>query len=273
MTKKLESLSDLTGELIAGHLQVTHQTAVKRYAVTCQKCKTRMEGYRHQDLLTNPRCHNRGCERPKPKTLQDFQEEEERLEQAAREERDRPLREIESKYKQSLNELGKATKERILSDREDEDTWKSIVDTVGVNLMSIAQAEKHNASMVNEYRAAHPEYYATPANSRALTDYWSRNNIQVLSVQIIERSVERLMQYGLLEQRPPVVETEPELLEEPPTPEPHPDDDGSEEGYDEETGERIRKSAYLIGKMNAEQYLRFKRLTLVTPGGQPIFGR
>jgi hypothetical protein len=272
MSKRLESLSDLTGELIAGHLQVTHQTAVKRYAVTCQKCKTRMEGYRHQDLLTNPRCHNRGCDRPTPTTLASFQEEQEEREAAEREAAERPLREIESKYKQSLNEFAKATKERILSDREDEDTWKSIVDTVGVNLMSIAQAEKHNASMVNEYRAAHPEYYATPANSRALTDYWSRNNIQVLSVQIIERSVERLREYGLLEE--PIVQPEPEeLLEEPIAPEPHPDDDGSEEGFDEATGERIRKSAHQTRMMSAEQYIRFKGLTLVTPGGPPIFGR
>jgi hypothetical protein len=266
MANKYDSMTDLSGELIAGHLQVTHQTAVKRYAVTCQRCNTRMEGYRHDDLLRSPRCHNRGCDRPTPTTLKSFQEEQERLEAAAREERERPIREAEAKLTKSLRELHKVTKERISTAKDDE----AFVDpaTLGIT-MTVAQADKHNAQMVNDYRAAHPEWYPGEGNCnvKALTDYWERNGIRILSVPIIERSVERLREYGLLESKPEPT-PEPELLET--VPEPEPVDDGSEEGYDEATGEKIRLNRYQLNRLSAAQYLSFKRIPIVAPSGPPV---
>lgn len=268
MANKLESLADLSGELIADQFEVIRQTAHRRYAVRCNKCHALMEGYRHEDLLSKAVCHNRGCNRPKPITLRDFQEEQERQDAAEREERERPLREAEAAYQNSLKEIGKATRERIATGKEDAETWRSIVDTTGTS-MSIAQAEKHNAEMVNAYRAAHPEWNPSPANVKALTGYWSRNGIQILSVPIIERSVARLREYGLIEERP-----EPEPMEEiaEPTSEPVQGDDGSEWGIDDKTGEPLKLSRYQVSRLTADQYLKFARIpaSQLTRPVQPV---
>jgi hypothetical protein len=254
MAKNLNSLADLSGETIAGHLEVIRQTAHKRYAVRCTRCSALMEGVRHDDLIRSPRCHNRGCDRPKPTTLQSFQEELEAHEAAEREENERPIREAEAKLTKSFRELHKATKEQITAGK-DADAYVD-PSTLGFTL-TIAQAEARNAQMVNEYRAAHPEWYPGEGNCnvKALTDYWDRNGIRILSVPIIERSVARLQEYGLLESRPEPT-PEPELIEE--TIQPEPVDDGSEWGWVE--GEKVRKSAWAIKQMSSREYLEFVRI-------------
>jgi hypothetical protein len=256
MTNTLEFVEDLSGQNI-GQFQVIRQTAHRRYVVRCDKCGSTAEGMRHDDILSNPRCFNRGCDRPTPTTLASFQEEQEEQDAAERAERERPLREAEREFTQSLTELQKAVRERIVNEKEDEQTWRSIVDTVGTR-MTPAQAEAHNVAIVTAYRESHPEWHPTESNIAALTSYWKRNSIGILSAQIIERSVERLREYGLLEERPEPT-LEPELLETIP-PAPEPEGDGSEEGYSDETGERVRLSRYHIDRMDSATYKRFKRI-------------
>jgi hypothetical protein len=92
-----------------------------------------------------------------------------------------------------------------------------------------------------------------------MLEYLSRNGVgQILSAKALAKAYERLSTYGLLEQRPPVVETEPELLEETIQPEPEPIDDGSEWGWVE--GEKVRKSAWAIKQMSSQEYLDFVRI-------------
>src|SRR5207248_452019 len=63
-----------------------------------------------------------------------------------------------------------------------------------------------------------PFWYGTEANKDAISAYFERNGVQIVTAEMILRAAERLRQYGLLEERP--AESEPiQELEAPETPE------------------------------------------------------
>jgi hypothetical protein len=195
-----------------------------------------------------------------------FQKQLEAEENEAKIERERPFREAEEQLRQSSIELGKLTRERILSGKDDD---FQPCPTIANARMTTAAASDFNAEQFSLF-ADTTAIYLNEANTEKITDYLWNQHIQISNAETFRRAAERLSDYGLLELAPA-----PEPLAEPipdPVEQRHPVNDGYETGIDQ-TGAETRHSPMQIAAMTADQYRRWKQIPSLNrnrPSNAPI---
>lgn len=192
----------------------------------------------------------------KPETLRSFTEAEEARE---RDERERFIQEAAAPLKQTAREFGLLMRQKIATGKDPD--FAISPELVGKRL-SVAEAERYNKEQADLFIASSPEYlpYMLRENALAIVAYLHRNGVEIFSVAELSRAFTKLRDFGLLteksepEQEP--VQAIPDTVEEPKR------DDGIMDGFDLETGEPRRYSAFEIDRMSAETFKRTFRLKL-----------
>jgi hypothetical protein len=174
-------------------------------------------------------------------------------EASERAERERPIREAEEALKATAVELGKLTREKILT-QVDDDRYKD--PDMESARMSQADADAFNRTELKAFLVDNPHAYWSEANRDALGSYFERNHLRIVSRKYLEAAWERLSSYGLLEPEPiPEATHRPAAQPEAPAPEPD-----VYEGWDPDTGERKKYSKWEVDRMTGEEYRRVFRL-------------
>lgn len=203
------------------------------------------------------------------RALRQFHEEEE----AAEQERQRPIREAAEKAEreQSQHEAAKREREErkraydrewVLSDR---DPKLVVSDAMLTAKMPTKDAEAFTTKAAEQF-AAEPEYaaYRTPENADAILGYLHRNGVFIADVETILAAFRRLRDLGVVKTK---LRPQPQPVEQPKrvnltialarsqTPEPVMFD-----GWDE-NGERCRYTERQVNAMSSEEMKRRLRLT------------
>lgn len=127
------------------------------------------------------------------------------------------------------------------------------------------KAEEYQRAEVEKFRKACPDYYPCPENSKTMTDYLERNApwLKRVSAQHWKAVYKRLSEFGLLKERPVVVPAEPTPASAPKQVNPNltiAKDDGSETGWNAQTGQPLTLSRKQVAALSADEYRRFKRI-------------
>jgi hypothetical protein len=194
------------------------------------------------------------------RSIKAFMEEEAKLYAAEQEEKQKPIREATEQLQQTHRELYALQREKISKGVDDE----IFVDpaTLGYELPQ-SEADTFNVSECKKFIASHPEYNNSDANNRTVIDYLTRNGVQIFSALTLEKAVQRLQEYRLLEARPAPVQPKP-IPHEPlitfDTPE-QTEKQNYQVGIDLNTGEEREYSLYEINKMSSDEYRKIFRVT------------
>lgn len=259
-TTERSKLSELESERIAAER-----------AASEARMDSETEGYeRAERYAPTPTKHVVMSERERI-AIREFNEAEE----AERIEAERPAREAEQRAAAEQAEREKAEQERkdkqtaywrewVLNDR-DPQLYIS-PELVSVE-MPTAKAQTYNLDAVQQFVATTQEYgeYRTPENAGKITDYLSRNGVNIFDVPTLKAAFVRLRDLGIVTKRiAPTPEPTPapsrvnlRISDEP---KPAPVDDGSETGIDWKTGHPLTLTKRQVAQLGAEDYRRFRKL-------------
>jgi hypothetical protein len=189
------------------------------------------------------------------RSIREFMEEEAKSYAAEKETKERPIREAEKQLKATHRELYSVQKQQVETGT-DPDVWVDPA-TIGYTIPQ-SEADKFNAEQCRLFVQIHPEFYNSQRNIRTVIDYFTRNNINIISTLTLEKAVARLAEFRLLEERPapvePVVQEQQPLEVEPSKPE-------TFIGIDPATGRDREYSPYEVDRMSADEYRRAFRIT------------
>ncbi len=174
-----------------------------------------------------------------------------KLEDEAREERERPIREAEAKLREASTAIERTIRDRISTGIDDAFQIDPATFTPLPRGISAAQ---YNKAQAQQFRQSNPDFYPSDFNLREITEYIARNtptNFILVSATQLQWAFERLRAYGLLEERPEP-EPEPEIVPEPA----NPSEPEIFVGIDQETGEERTFSKFQVDRMSAEEYRR-----------------
>ena len=190
-------------------------------------------------------------------SLKAFLEEERKLYEAEQEAKERPIREAEKQLIQTHRELFALQREQIQTGTDTE----VYVDpaTMGFELPQ-SEADAFNVSECKKFIAAHPEYFNSDSNNHLVVDYLVRNNVQIFSALTIEKAVQRLTEFRLLEERPQPKPIPHEPLVTFDTPE-QTETQNYQVGIDPATGEERKYTLREINLMSADEYRRAFKIT------------
>jgi hypothetical protein len=193
------------------------------------------------------------------RSIKEFMKAEAEQFAAEQEERNRPIREAEKQLIQTHRELYTLQRQQIETGTDTE----VYVDPATLNItMPIAEAEKYNVEQCLLFRETHPDiYFNSEANNRVIVDYLVRNGIQIFSVPILEKAVQRLKEFRLLEERPEPTKPLPyEPLVTFDTPE-QTETQNYQAGIDPQTGDERKYTLREINLMSADEYRRAFKIT------------
>jgi hypothetical protein len=171
---------------------------------------------------------------------------------AEREERERPIREAESRIQGTLRELAKVYRARLLGEVRDPDVF--VDPAVATVRMTEAQAKDFNNQSVREYRESHPEVYWCEELIELVGHYFDANALRITSAAMVDNVVTRMRDAGLVPERP-----EPKPQPEP-TPEPEqslpPPGPQTYVGRDWQTGLDREFTEREVNRMSSLEYQR-----------------
>jgi hypothetical protein len=190
----------------------------------------------------------------------------EQWERQDREEQERPIKQAEAELLNAHRQLTAIQRSNLL-DVKDVEVYVS-PELDGAR-MTLEQAKAFNRQSAEQFVAQTPEHYPSPRNFDLLTQYFLRNDCEIVSVDMWAVAFRKFMECGLLESAP--------LPPEPVSPAPAQEDierlprlplnhqspiaykqepDGSQEGWDLATGERRVYSSYEIKMLSSDDYKR-----------------
>ena len=246
INKRLESLSDLSGETINGQFEVIRLTAHRKYQTKCLRCGTTAEGVKHNDLLTNPRCFNPGCGVPAPTTAKSFRAEE----QAA-------FTKLEEEYKHSANQLARLTCENLrrLPDPEFMPSRDLRVFLAMPHLLD--DPRKFTEEQLSLFLDRHPIDTEDADSTKALTDYLLANGIGIpCDLETFDRAYCRLFPLGMVRVKRHAPPPEPKLVRKAATEKSANTKPLMTRGVDRATGLPRDYSEREIAQMSSEEYRR-----------------
>jgi hypothetical protein len=187
-------------------------------------------------------------------SLRAHREEVEAEERRQQEERERPFREAQAKFDQNLRSLHALYRERILNGRDDEMFISP--ELAGVR-MSLEEAAEFNRKQAELFVQQTPDFepFRSPEAFHAITGYFERHNIKIISAAMFKAAFERLRTFGIISPRPVPEQPTPEpeaIIESTPEP-PKPE---TFVGRDPETGEERVYTSREVYLMGSEQYRR-----------------
>ena len=178
------------------------------------------------------------------------------IEEQAREERERPIREATEQLEKNYYELTKVYKERLIGKVPDPERF--IDPAVGPSVkMSLKDAQTFTAQQWQLFVGQHPELYAGSELLDLIDSYCKKESISIITVAMFERMIERFAACGLLPERPAPVETvndTPEPESETPT--------GPQmfDGFDPYTDLPITLTKRQVDRLSADEYRRFAKV-------------
>ncbi len=149
--------------------------------------------------------------RHRPITAAQVRQELAEQKRREQEERQRPVREAETKLIETHRKLHSLEKGEVVAGRKDPG-WVLPPSADGLN-MSMEQAQEFNRKSSEQFVAEHPEYYPTRKNADSLQDYLAAQKIGIVTPECWAQAFERLSAFGLLEERPQSVEAPPSVEE------------------------------------------------------------
>lgn len=187
-------------------------------------------------------------------SLKEFMAEEARLFAAEQERKNRPVREAEEKLNEAARSLYALEKETVLTRKDPE----IFVDPLYAYpfTMNKADAKKFNADQYREYMEQHPEYFHCQSNLDALSDYFERNGLQIVSALTLAKAVDRLRAFHLIEDKP--IEPEPE---EQPVIAPVIAEPNVHIGIDPLSGREREYTTWEVERMSSDEFRRAFKLT------------
>ncbi len=208
-----------------------------------------------------------------------FRTERERLEYEAwkrqdEEEQQRPIKQAEAQAMRLHGDLIKVQRSNLL-DIRDPDFFIS-PNLIGAE-MELSAAQHFNGVEGDAFLRENPDYYPSSKNGELLLGYMERNGCSIIDRNMWKVAVDKFRAVGLLEEWPqpePVpitepVQVEPDLDSLPRLPLSYQrpsgwkrESDGSQEGYDLNTGEPRVYTALEIERMTADEYKRAFRLSI-----------
>jgi hypothetical protein len=127
-------------------------------------------------------------------------------ENAARIERERPLREAEDSFKHASRQLAELERERVRSGTDEFSVDSAVADA----RMSFEEANRWNGEQAALFVDATPEYYPSDENQARLISYLESHGAMICNKATFEAAFEKLRAFSLLEEWP--IEQEPEPL-------------------------------------------------------------
>jgi len=188
-------------------------------------------------------------------SLKAFREEEAQRERLEAEEIDRPIREATEQLRATHRKLALVERERLTT-VPDPERW--LDPAVGPETrMTAKQAGEFNREQAQLYRESHPDTYWSDELLDLLSAYFNKEQLRLITAQMLERLVERFAAVGLLPERPAEPEPEP-IIEEQPVPAIEPE---THVGIDPLTGAEREYSARELERMTADEYRRAFKIT------------
>lgn len=198
----------------------------------------------------------------------------EEWERQDKEAQERPIKQAVNKLQRTAGELIKVQR-RSLLDIADKDIF--VTPSLQNARMAIEVAEVYNGEEATAFTKENPDYYPSRRNGELLTGYMARNGITICDRTMWRAAFEKFRAAGLLEEVPqPIAESIgapiPEPHAEPELPRLplgyvrpsgwHREPDGSQMGYDPNTGQERVYTSLEIERMSGEEYKRAFRLSI-----------
>lgn len=185
------------------------------------------------------------------------------FERQDREEREKPIREAKAELEKTQRDLIAVQREFVTRVPDPNGVYLS-PEMDGARMDSLEQANAFNREQARIFKEKHPEFYPSLYNAQIISDYFICNGIAIVDADTIEHAYERLK--GVLEVAPtdPTAPTAPiqdnfDSLPRLPLNHAQPSgwkrqSDGSQEGYDLNTGLKRIYTSYEIDRMDSETY-------------------
>jgi hypothetical protein len=192
------------------------------------------------------------------RSIKEFMDEEAKLYAAEKEAKEKPIRLAKDQLIKTHRELY-AVEKQLVGTGVDPDVWVDPA-TIGYTIPQ-TEADEYNATQCRLFIQSHPEFYNSPGNIKVVIDYFARNNVNILSALTVEKAVQRLAEFRLLEERPAPAESlplaplvtfdVPELTET----------NNYQTGIDPATGLEKKYTTYEVNRMSSDEYRRAFRVT------------
>ncbi|HEY1804951.1 MAG TPA: hypothetical protein VGG45_10775 [Terracidiphilus sp.] len=175
------------------------------------------------------------------------------MEEAEKERVEAPIREMQSKLRESSSALAREVTNKILHSKDDEIYISASL--IGAH-KSVEATKKFNGESFQTFVARAPWFYNSQANRDALIEYFVRNDVFIVDAEMFERAARRLTEFYLFpDERPepePIPEQEPEAVK--------PTEPEIFEGFDPETGNTRMYTKREVDRMSADEYRRVFRI-------------
>ena len=206
-----------------------------------------------------------------------FRSERDRLQYEAwkrqdEEEQQRPIKQAGARLSRTVGELIRVQRSNLLDIRDPDFFASPGLENI---TMEMEAAQRFNREEAAGFVRENPDYFPSQKNFELLASYMERNGCTIIDRAMWKAAVQRFKAVGLLDER-----TEPETVVEPVQVEPdvnslprlplshqtqaawRRDTDGSQEGFDLNSGEKRMYTSFQIDRMTADEYRRAFRLSI-----------